>query len=211
MYVKRRIVNRRARLRLAGLAACAALAAGCDSPTSPSSTNRPSVYNPPARYDVRPVEAEFQDAFWRQIAFDGRPEDNVTRALRNTSPNLYIRMGDPTERRVVSYQQRDHMRRAFPRLVRQITGQSYGGAIQDGIDDYAAPGWITVRFVTEEEEPDITFEACGRASIGADPGNIWIVRRARGNKNCIGGYSRTSLPTRLDTLSACFTCPTGMP
>ena len=93
-------------------------------------------------------------------------------------------MGDPTGRRVVSIGKRDHMRRAIPRLAEQLTGQPYRGRIEDGIAAREQRGWITVRFVTQEEEPDISEGACGRASVGADPGNIWIIRRARGNKYC---------------------------
>ena len=32
-------------------------------------------------------------------------------------------MGDPTGRRVVSNQQRDHIQRAVPQLVQQLTGE----------------------------------------------------------------------------------------
>ena len=89
--------------------------------------------------------------------------------LENPSLNVYIRMGDPTGRRVVSHQIRDHIRAAIPRLVAQLTGQSYRGRIESGIGDRMRQGWITVRFVTQEEEPEISDGACGRASVGADP------------------------------------------
>ena len=102
-----------------------------------------------------------------------------------TSLNVYIRMGDPTGRRVVSFDQRDHMRRAIPRLAAQLTGQPYRGVIEDGIGDRKRPGWITVRFVTSEERPQIAEGRCGAANVGANPGNIWIIRRARGNKLCV--------------------------
>ena len=77
------------------------------------------------------------------------------------------------------------MRRAIPRLAEQLTGQPYRGVIEDGIGDRTRAGWITVRFVTVEEEPEISEGACGRAGVGMDPGSIWIIRRARGNKNCV--------------------------
>ena len=77
------------------------------------------------------------------------------------------------------------MREAIPRLATQLTGRSYRGRIESGIGDRNRTGWITVRFVTQEEEPEITEGACGRASIGADPGNIWIIRRARGRRACV--------------------------
>ena len=138
---------------------------------------------------TRPVEAQFDGRFWRQFVFNqlerpGTVGRQVSWVLETTSPNVYIRMGDPTGRRVVSIGQRDHMRRAIPRLAEQLTGEPYRGRIEHGIADRERRGWITVRFVTEEEEPDISEGACGRASIGGDPGNIWIIRRARGNKRC---------------------------
>ena len=153
--------------------------------SSASDTVTIQVNRPP----TRPVDARFDDQFWRQLVFNqfdypGTVGRQMTRVLETTSPNVYIRMGDPTGRRVVSYGQRDHIRRAIPRLAEQLTGQPYRGRIEDGIADRTQPGWITVRFVTQEEEPDISEGACARASVGADPGNIWIIRRARGNKYC---------------------------
>ena len=94
-------------------------------------------------------------------------------------------MGDPTGRRVVSYQQRDHITRAVPQLAQQLTGSPYRGRIESVIEDRDRTGWITVRFVTQEEEPEISDGACGRARVGGDPGSIWIIRRARGNKRCV--------------------------
>ena len=138
----------------------------------------------------RPVDATFNDRFWQALVFNqhddpGRIATRRSWVLENPSPNVYIRMGDPTGRRVVSYQERDLITRAVPRLVRQLTGRSYRGRVESGIGDRTQRGWITVRFVTQEEEPTIAEGACGRASIGADPGNIWIVRRARGNRYCV--------------------------
>ena len=75
--------------------------------------------------------------------------------------------------------------RAVPQLVQQLTGQPYRGRVESGIGDRTRQGWITVRFVTQEEEPDISDGACGRARVGQDPGYIWTIRRARGNKYCV--------------------------
>ena len=159
-----------------------------NSPASPSSIfEGPITDSGPSR----PVDSRFNDAFWRQLVFDqfDRPNtiDNPSTRTRvlSTSLNVYIRMDDPTGRRVVSFDQRDHMRRAIPRLAEQLTGQPYRGAIEEGIGDRKRAGWITVRFVTYEEEPEIAEGACGRASVGANPGSIWIIRRARGNKRCV--------------------------
>ncbi len=155
-----------------------------------SGTLRRGASNTPTT-PVRPVDARFRDRFWQELVFDqyddpGRMTTRRSWVLENPSPNVYIRMGDPTGRRVVSYKLRDHMQKAIPRLATQLTGRSYRGRIESGIGDRKRPGWITVRFVTQEEEPERTEGACARASVGADPGNIWIIRRARGNKNCVG-------------------------
>ena len=120
-----------------------------------------------------------------EISFQCVPLDLIEQLPRNT-PILFTKMGDPTGRRVVSYQQRDHMRRAIPRLAEQLTGQPYRGRIEEGIGDRSRKGWITVRFVTYEEDPEIAKGACGRAYIGAETGSIWIIRRhANGVKYCV--------------------------
>ena len=170
------------RLALPCLVVLVTLVACNDSPTGPSTFTDPGSPS-------RPVESRFDDAFWRQLVFDQFDNPNTIASTRTrvnaTSLNVYIRMGDPTGRRVVSFDQRDDMRRAIPRLAEQLTGQPYRGVIEDGIGDRTRAGWITVRFVTVEEEPEISEGACGRAGVGMDPGSIWIIRRARGNKNCV--------------------------
>lgn len=137
----------------------------------------------------RSVDARFEDTFWRNLVYNQHDSPDtingrVSWVLNTTSPNLYIRMGDPTGRRVVSFQRRDHMRNTFPHLVQQMTGEPYRGRIEDGISDRQQSGWITVRFVTYEEEPAIPEGACGRANVGASTGSIWIIRHAQGNKVC---------------------------
>ena len=174
-------------LALAGLAGCEG-----DTARSPVGPSPPVVPPPPPPpIDVRPVHSRFTDRFWQQFIFDQHDDPGRwwgSSVLENSSPNVYIRMGDPTGRRVVSHQQRDHIQRAVPRLARQLTGQPYRGRIESGIGDRTRRGWITVRFVTQEEEPDISEGACGRARVGGDPGNIWIIRRARGNRLCVDPY-----------------------
>ena len=180
------MIRRHTRLIIIVASLSTTFCSGGSSPNSPS-----SIFGVDPGGPSRPVDPRFNDTFWRQLVFDqfDRPNtiDNPTTLTRvNTkSLNVYIRMGDPTGRRVVSYDQRDHMQRAIPRLVEQLTGQPYSGSIEEGIGDRTRSGWITVRFVTYEEEPEIAEGACGRATIGTNPGNIWIIRRARGNKNCV--------------------------
>ena len=125
---------------------------------------------------MRPVDARFRDRFWQELVFNQHsdPGNITTRrswVLENPSPNVYIRMGDPRGRRVVSHQQRDHIRRAVPELVSQLTGSPYRGRIESGIEDRTRRGWITVRFVTQEEEPG----ACrGVVWPGADRCRPWL-------------------------------------
>ena len=174
------------------------LATGCGdsgNPVGPSPTPvlavpRPGIVPPPPRqFDVRPVDSRFNDQFWQQFVFNQHDDPNPNRDARfsrvldqNPSPNVYIRMGDPTGRRVVSNQQRDHIQRAVPQLVQQLTG-AYRGRVESGIGDRTRQGWITVRFVTQEEEPDISDGACGRARVGQDPGYITIAR-----ENCVDHF-----------------------
>ena len=164
------------------------MATGCGDSANPTSPT-PVVVPPPAPIDVRPVDSRFNDNFWQQFVFNQHDDPNPNRDARfsrvldqNPSPNVYIRMGDPTGRRVVSNQQRDHIQRAVPQLVQQLTG-AYRGRVESGIGDRTRQGWITVRFVTQEEEPDFSDGACGRARVGQDPGYITIAR-----ENCVDHF-----------------------
>ena len=169
------------RLALPCLVVLVTLVACNDSPTGPSTFTDPGSPS-------RPVESRFDDAFWRQLVFDQFDNPNTIASTRTrvnaTSLNVYIRMGDPTGRRVVSFDQRDDMRPAIPRLAEQLTGQPYRGVIEDAIGDRTRAGWITVRFVTVEEEPKYQMEPVA-GPAGDGPGKYLDHRRARGNKNCV--------------------------
>lgn len=177
---------------------CALILASCggdsSSPTAPSSSSVTRTLTDEASLNVtlasRSVDARFEDDFWRKFVYNQHDfpdtiDERVSWVLNTKSPNLYIRMGDPSGRHVVSIQRRDHMRKTFPNLVQQMTGEPYRGRIEDGISDREQSGWITVRFVTYEEEPAIPEGACGRANVGASTGSIWIIRRAQENKVCV--------------------------
>ena len=188
------------RLAICTVVIMALLSATCDgaSPTAPSQLQILNVAGTTPTILVRPIDARFTDRFWQELVFDQHRYPNsiatsTSWVLETPSPNVYIRMGDPTGRRVVSYQKRDHMLKVIPRLATQLTGRPYRGRIESGIGDRTRQGWITVRFVTQEEEPEVTAGACGRAVVGGDPGNIWIVRRARGNRSCVSGSSFPTL------------------
>ena len=70
---------------------------------------------------MRPVNPRFMKQFWQQLVFDQHSSPGLwlpSFVLDNPSPNVYIRLGDRQGRRVVSVQQRDHIQRAVPALVR---------------------------------------------------------------------------------------------
>ena len=138
----------------------------------------------------RPADPQFDDRFWRELIFneyDAPGQGGFVRTLSNASPGVYVRLGDATgTKRVVSDVQRDHIRRVVPPLAEQITGRNYHGRIEAGLEERGErEGWITIRFVTETENPDIS-QRCGLATPGSDPGSIWI---ARDNHRCFeNGY-----------------------
>ena len=140
----------------------------------------------------RPADARFDDRFWRELIFnahDAPGASSLIRTLSDPGPSVYVRLGDAAGTdRVVSDEQRDHIHRVVPRLAEQITGHPYQGRIEAGIEELGdREGWITVRFVTREEHPDIG-SICGLATPGSDPGSIWI---ARDNEECFrNGYFR---------------------
>ncbi|MYN64772.1 MAG: hypothetical protein F4X11_07060 [Acidobacteria bacterium] len=145
----------------------------------------------PARTS-RPADPRFDDRFWRELIFnehDAPGQGDFVRVLSNPSPNVYVRLGGAGgTRRVVADDRLAHIREVLPLLAEQITGRPYDGRIESGIEERGdREGWITVRFVTPEEYPDIG-ASCGLATPGADPGSIWF---ARGNDECFrNGYFR---------------------
>ena len=213
--------------------ACLVLAVlvGCEdriSPLQPTPLQptppQPTPPQPPI--DVRPVHSRFNDFFWQQLVFNQYLSSTGwgSLVLDTTSPNVYIRMGDPNGRRVVSDQLRDHILEAIPRLATQLTGRSYRGRIESGIGDRIRAGWITVRFVTQEEEPEVR---CGRAARGDDPGSIWIgwiSRDGTREVNCVHdlyfpqlfahefghamGFSHVADPDRTAIMAAGISTPT---
>ena len=154
-----------------------------DSPAAPTDTQGSATAS-------RPADPRFDDGFWQELIFnehDAPGEGDFVRVLSNPSPNVYVRLGDATgTRRVVSDEQLDHIRRVVPPLAEQITGQPYHGRIETGIEERGdREGWITVRFATAAENPDIDTR-CGLATPGSEPGSIWI---ARENDRCFeNGY-----------------------
>ena len=170
------------------------MATGCADNGSPVG---PTPITPTPVVDVRPVHSRFNDLLWQQLVFDQydnpgrwRPCQWCTtgsRVLDTTSPNVYIWLGDEAGQRVVAPRHVADMRRLIPRAMRQLTGHAYRGRIETGLQDRKSLGWITVRFVLREgDNADLE---CGAASVGANPGNIWIARREGDHAHC-GGSGR---------------------
>ena len=120
----------------------------------------------------RPVDPRFNDLFWRQLVFnqfDELGQRHRISVLEHSCLNVYIRRGDSTgQRRIVSDAIRDHIAQAVPQLAYQLTGQPYGCRIESGMEDRTQAGWMTVRFFADGSSERTS------ATVGADPGNIWI-------------------------------------
>ena len=142
-----------------------AVACGDDSPAPTGPTQVPPR---PATPTV--VAERFDDRFWRELVYNAhdKPGDLAGRVLwvlPTASPNVYIRTTN-LESADVAY-----MRREIPRIVHQVTGETYTGRVEDGPADVERPGWILIRTVTRGTAPEfITGTSCGYARIGADPG-----------------------------------------
>ena len=127
---------------------------------------------------VSPPQPKFDDRFWRELVYDAhdKPGDlagRISWVMPTTSPNVYIRTTNLEPSEV------DYMRREIPRIVRQVTGAAYAGRVEHGTDETERRGWIIVRTVTRDQAPEfITGKFCGYAYIGADPGQVWLVKEA---------------------------------
>ncbi len=127
---------------------------------------------------LRPVDPQFNDLFWSQLVFNQFDAPGLryrSAVLETPCLNVYIRLGDSTgQRRIVPDAFRDHITQAVPQLSRQLTGQPYRCRIEAGIADRTEKGWITVRFLTDGNREGGSSSGLGSASVGSNPGNIWI-------------------------------------
>lgn len=87
-----------------------------------------------------------------------------------------------------------YMERMIPRLVEQLTGETYRGLVVSGCEDRRQAEWITIVSATTREEPRLA-GACGQARVGAyddgdGAGRIWF------NEECDSGAT-TSFRTGL--------------
>lgn len=153
---------RTARIVAAVVTLVLATACSNQSPAGPSNV-RPT----------RPVDSRFDDAFWRQLIYNGldRPGSVFTHrsaVLPTTSPNVYVWLADDAGKRVVLDAWARHIRAAVPGIAEAITGAPYRGRVEEGMEDRDERGWITVQFRVPDDA------ICGIAQTGTDPGRLTI-------------------------------------
>ena len=160
------------RMLVCMLVALLTVACGDDgSPTRPTPVTT-TVPTRPAPDPTRPVDGQFVDDFWQELIFNRyeQPDntDYVVYVLDTTSPNFYIRLTHVRDFDLT------YMEEVIPSITSHLTGQSYQGQIESGLSDRAnRRGWITIRFVTDEEDPN-TAGYCATTYVGRDPGEIHI-------------------------------------
>ena len=144
----------------------------------------------------RPVDPQFNDAFWREFVYNSDPGAGFMRSRVLPAPatvNVYLRT-DPWPPADADFA-RDvwipRIRDQLGSLVRQLTGATWGGHFETGPERANQNGWITIRFVDPATEPDLAGRGCGWASLGALAGRISI--------NMAGQRSTLDLPA-----PACF-------
>ena len=144
------------------------------------------------------IDHRFSRPFWDAIAFDAYEcpgagscpdyyadgsaspalEDRVLYVLPTTGPNFHIRThNDDGERRMPGSSAR-RIRQLLPDAVEDLTGEPYTGIVTTGPEDVQRDGWVTIKFLTEEDDPDFWASddpeavICGRARVGAVRGLI---------------------------------------
>ena len=144
------------------------------------------------------IDHRFSRPFWDAIAFDAYEcpgegscpdyyadgsasralEDRVLFVLPTTGPNFHIRThNDHGERRMPSSSAR-RIRQLIPDAVEVLTGEPYTGIVTTGPEDAERDGWVTIEFLTEQDDPDYWESddpeavVCGRARVGAVRGLI---------------------------------------
>ena len=147
------------------LLALALVVAGCgDSPTAPTPVDpdrQPFVVTPdPTPDTTRPVDARFDDAFWRELVFDQYSNPGPLTGKRTRVwefvPDIYVRTTSSTPEmlRIV--------REKVPQAFRELTGWRFTGRITEGMQDRIPVDTITIAF------QDGGVGGCGTSGIGPD-------------------------------------------
>lgn len=123
--------------------------------------------------DIIPDRAPFSLPFFRQLVRDALDSPGELRPLERwqSDPNFYIRTRNPRTGQPFEAWEVDAIVHAIRESVPQLTGGRFSaGIIETGLEAREArAGYIAVLFVFEPEG-----EFCGRAYVGADPGQITI-------------------------------------
>ena len=143
----------------------------------------------------------FDDRFWQEIVYNDYDHPDETKdyiwTLDAPLPGFYLWLGDPAGRRVADDSWLGWARRNIPRAVEALTGKRYRGRIEGGLADRNERGWITVVFDTPPHEND-TSNACGQATVGVNPGRIWLILDERGRPRQSTGSCGTDDIMRAD-------------
>jgi hypothetical protein len=123
-------------------------------------------------FDLIPLAAPFSIEFYRALVRNGFEAPGQLEPLRRwtTSPRFYVRTADQNGR-PIEPEVMDVVLGTIPEAVRQFTGGRIGVAqLETGAETRAlAAGWITVNILRDPNS-----DVCGRAKVGADPGEITL-------------------------------------
>lgn len=123
--------------------------------------------------DLIPERPPFSMSFFKQLVRNGFETPSELRPLLRwtTTPNFYINTFNPRTGQALEPAEVDLVVVAIREAVPQLTGGVYAaGAIETGNGEQPArPNFINVKFVYEPAG-----EYCGRAFVGANPGEITI-------------------------------------
>ena len=110
---------------------------------------------------TRPVDPRFDDAFWREFAFDAFDKPAELRqerlALWERVPNIHI-----WETSELRQSHVDHIRAAAPQIFRELTGWSFTGRITTG----PGPARRRANSITVEITSNVEAGYCGWANYG---------------------------------------------
>lgn len=164
-------------------------------------TRQQSAWSRPVRGRTLP-EFQFDAVLWKSLGFDALecPGGGYCRAgkslvwplqyrtlkvLRTTSPNFHIRTHGDDGLRRMSDSHVDSIRQALPDAVRSLTGKRYNGRITAGRSDVRQADWITIQFVSDQDDPGLWEpDDCGVAAIGETRGWIKLRIWAAGKPVC---------------------------
>ena len=133
---------------------------------------------------ILPVEAEFNDRFWRELVHDDYEHPGRWRGKHEgasvlpdpTTMHVYLRT-DPWPSGLPRNVWIPGIREMIAATVYQLTGERWLGHFETGPERPSRLRWITIRFIDENSFSNAS--ACGSAFLGSDRGEIDINMAAR--------------------------------